>query len=83
MALSNLFGWNKKQNEAPLPLVVLPAALLISRKRNLPLAVLPVVLATSPLRLPPLVALLTSRKKNPAPVVLPVVLAISKSFHSH
>src|SRR5699024_12157155 len=66
-----------------LPLVVLPAALLTSRKRNLPLAVLPAVLATSPLRLPPPVALLTSRKKNPAPVVLPVVLAISKSFHSH
>lgn len=63
-----------------LPLVVLPAALLISRKRNLLLAVLPVGLVTSPLRRPPPVALLTSRKKSPAPVVLPVGLAISKSF---
>ena len=51
MALSDLFGWNKKAASAVLPtsplLAVLPAALPTSPPRSPPPAVLPVAPATS------------------------------------
>ena len=83
MALSNLFGWNKKVEAAPAAACG-TACGAGDKLEEKPTACGSAAAPATSLPRPPLLAALpTSRKKSPLPVALPAAPAISNPFYPH